>query len=369
MRRVALIGVVALLVVGCAWWLTKGKHTGPVLEAGSAPRPAHSASPDVAEPLDAVVTKSDRTAAPTPPHPAQDEVSAGAPAVTRTTDAADVDVPFASFSGELVIPVAWNAEHPRLAARRKDSPKSFTQARHVEIGPPVRSGQFDTFQWKIFNLTPGAYEILSLDQPCATEAVLDPAGTANVRLEVPAPARVFVRVVDSRTNEPVPARFLMCTPKRADGSLYPMADHAERNKETETYVLRCPPGDAQLTCPYCGLDYGEGRSSVNVLPGDNYFTVRLMKFAGVRLTLLEGESPFQPAQDHFDIREVDGEGHVMVWDGVSESGALIAKVTNPGRYRVKLKAGLAGYLMPVEQIIDLEDGRMTDVVFRLTKKP
>jgi hypothetical protein len=300
---------------------------------------------------------------------APDEPPAVAPAVTRTADTANDAVPFAAFTGELVIPIAWNADRPRLAARRKDSAKSFTQARDVEIGPPVRGGQVDTFQWKIFNLTPGAYEILSLDQPCAIEAVLAPAGTANLRIEVPPPARVFVRVVDSQTNEPVPTRFLVCTPKRVDGSLYPMASHAERNKETETYFVRSPPGDAQLTSPYCGLDYGEGRMSVSVLPGDNYFTLRLTKFAGVRLSMVEGDSPFQPSQEHFEIREVDGDGRAMLWDEISEVGVVIAKVTNPGRYRVKLRAPIAGYLMPAEQIVDLEPGAMTDLVIRLTRKP
>lgn len=275
---------------------------------------------------------------------------------------------FASFTGELVIPVAWNAEHPRLAAVPPGT-KSFVQPRNVKIGPPTRSGDFDIYQWEIFDLLPGRYEILSLDPPHAIQAVLAPEGTANIRIEVPPPSRLYIRVFDAQTNEDVNVRLVVCTPKRADGSLYPMACQAARDAETGAYVVLCPPGDTRLTCPQHNLIYGEAQLSMTISPGDNHATMPLVKLAGVRLSVQDGVSSFQPSTKQFDIREVDGEGYAMVWDGISEPGVMLAKVTHPGRYRVTVQKLPAIYLDATEQTVDLMPGTMTDVVIRLVRKP
>lgn len=183
-------------------------------------------------------------------------------------------------------------------------------------------------------------------------------------------SHVRVSVIDSVTRAPVrvdkvqwlatedPIRYADLVPALAD-------------KTNGTFSFRCDPGVVQILCPPSGEGHDSGYMTATVVAGANNIALLVPRASGLSIRVRDGSHPI-PLD--FDLSV----GFVVNEDGPSGSGhvtssncsaqALRLYVSSPGKYRVQMRNVPLGYDRPNVQIVEVEQGKMTPVVFELAKE-
>lgn len=288
--------------------------------------------------------------------------------VLRLADARPIST--VDVAGVLVVPRAWGVEHVELVAKLFDAPLSDAPlARTMQLAKTGAWGAADEFAWRLDCVQAGRYE-LSIQNPPFGSIVEFPLGSAtDARVEVPPPADVSVRVVDLVTGEPVPLNWLAWRMDLPGGAAR-RSPPIERNPSSGSYEFRCPVGEVVLDAAAAGDAYPGSLTSHTLAAGANPIVLKLARHTLMSITFRDGTRTLEPSLDllrTLDVSARRGGGEVTEW--TFDSDAVRVRVSEPGSYRVRLREALPGYLLPEVRTVDLQPGKTTDVVIRLTKAP
>jgi hypothetical protein len=363
MRRVVLIGVVAL-IVAFVWRLSvrtaerdeTAESTGATALTGT---PSSAALDDAQAPRDARAVVS---AAPL-------EVTTDAePRAQRATPTSEENL--AEMSGVLVIPAAWEQHRPRLRARSIDAADSRqTRAVRIEKAPSVDGS--DVWRWRLAGTPVGRYQLRCMDPLFAIEVDLPVEGRADIRMEIPPPAEVSVLVVDSVSGLPIDADSISWV---ADLSLSSTAwdskpNVVERDPKSQEFVFRCVPGKIELDSVEDHTRFSTARLEAEITAGRNALVVKRVPPGRVCLSLWDGAEPVQGGfkDIEFDLVAIRTScmDRGIKWGMTKTAGVFEAY---PGSYTMRVTEPPVGYALPDEQSVEVVAGQTTDVVIRLTRK-
>jgi hypothetical protein len=162
------------------------------------------------------------------------------------------------------------------------------------------------------------------------------SGRDDVRLEVGAPARVTLQVVEDLSGRLVADAELRWHCQWPEGITFGSFGDTDWNPETQSYLLVAPAGGIDLHLG--GRDYVmQGDGLLQVHPGDNALTLRVTRACGVLLTLVDGATRVSwedEVQVGVQVIEIDGAGqsYFSGW----EDQACYWIVHAPGRYEIRI---------------------------------
>jgi hypothetical protein len=293
---------------------------------------------------------------------------AGARSVARLVIARPPSAVTADLSGVLLMPAAWGSQPGTLSVERLGASSMPSTERSVHLDPAGRRDGLDVYDWRLAKAEVGKYELSLYEPSFAFVVELLPGGTSGVRIEIPPPADVSIRVVDAATNADVVVDDVNWHTKRPEESRGWTDSSAKRNAVTGRYEARCPIGDVEFSVFPIELGYDHVSTTALIRPGGNEVLLALSRANGVRLVLKDGDQDLPLDSDReFVVEPVTGTGRVASWSWGAAGTRL--HVTEPGKYRIRLKDPIAGYLMPKEEVVDIQPGSVKDVLIRLTRKP
>lgn len=281
----------------------------------------------------------------------------------------------ATLAGVVVVPREWEWKKVTLSAQKLNE-KGFARGNMVfaKVEPPTSSTGFDTYAWTMPAQPVGRYALTVVEATYGVAVDLPAGGRGDVRIEVPGPTDVRVRVLDAQSRAALKPRMVRWEGPRASvaggaggGATYDAA--------TERYVFRAPLGDVVISCALLEEGYSMGRKSVTLQPGRNDVDLELERGCGITLTVWDGEKALVlDTGSDVSLEPVDGDGrvdvkqrHVNSWQTGSEQVRMM--VSEPGRYRLSFSKPFPGFVTPEPRVLDLQPGTMTPVDVRLVRKP
>ncbi|HEX5135661.1 MAG TPA: hypothetical protein VFY93_01725 [Planctomycetota bacterium] len=285
----------------------------------------------------------------------------------RTLPAEPESVPLA---GTIEVAPGWTEEDEAPSSCMTPSVSAWSADDSLDIDPPDEKGR-----WSAGDVRPGTYAF-RIDAWTWVQAVdVGPQGARDVRLSVPPPCEVVVRLVDE-TGEPVPSDGEIAWRTRAAGvdeellgSFFAGRDgRTEDPTEPGVYRFRAPQG--VLSVWY--LDEGDsdeperqGDAEVELKPGLNQVEVKVGWIFCFDVVLLDDVMPVPvnaPIAREVEVAALRGGGAEE--EKYTRQNGLRIHVTKPGRYRITFP-DIEGYepIAPVE--VDVVAGTIPKIEIAL----
>jgi hypothetical protein len=258
------------------------------------------------------------------------------------------------FGGTLEVPREWGEVEPRIEIRALRAPRGAARPRVTLSGT----------EWSAGNVAPGSYVIDVQPFGLWQEEEVPLAGNEAVRIEVPPPGDVTVRVIDEETRVAVPVAAIRWV-VLARNEFVPRAwVEVNAGAEPGTFRFLAPQGDIVARIP--AGEYAAETTAIRVGAAGGTCTIKARRCPGIRIALEESGTPV-PAGLDFSVgaAPVDGEGEVVseTHDGMT----VTLRVSRPGRYRLRFGA-FAGYAAIPERTVEAASGTTTDVVVSLAQR-
>lgn len=274
--------------------------------------------------------------------------------LVRTSIAAQEPPPLetASARGRLLVPSAWKARPPRIAAELLGTPlggSNPNQSASVARSDERREG-FDVFEWSFSKLQVGRHE-LSISKPVFSVVIdVPPTGLADHEVAVPPPGELLVRVVDARTDLDVETQPLQWHPRRPEGSTGGSLEVAKRDPRTGLYRIVAPATWIELHV--WDLRYPARSESVDLSPGRVEYTLRMEPAHTLEIVLKDGET-LVPFPEGFDGNpEPAGGGSGRVTLAQFDRFARRFQLTDAGRWTFQAPTP-PGYRTPALATIEV----------------
>tara|TARA_R110002126_G_scaffold82806_7_gene202638 strand:- start:23808 stop:25733 length:1926 start_codon:yes stop_codon:yes gene_type:complete len=276
------------------------------------------------------------------------------------------------LSGSLHVPTEWQVEDFKLGIRPEGHPGPLN-GRNPMLSTKQMTGSADagsTWTFEFPAVPIGAYRVTFYmgqrpNQVVVSRSVeLVPEGT-SLDLSVPPPATVFLTLLDAETGEVADIEYMSW------GCIEPSEMHARsmtsihRTEDSHSFQFRAPQGSIQIHS--VGNGYLNLRDMLLVQSGDNSFEFRMEKECGLKIALMDGETPVPlPVLLDLEAEHLDGDGEVLyVSPGQAEFGTAFSE---PGQYRFDLP-DLDEYEPIPTQTVTLERGKTVRHVIQLVRKP
>lgn len=262
-------------------------------------------------------------------------------------------------SGTLRLPKAWSRDHVRLEIEPTGDLKVWVKDDKKIALDDMTQASTEEYAWDAGLLPAGDYQVLVAPHEVRRRFHVGAQGAADVRIEVPPPAEVRVRIVDALTGLAIPdvKPGWYSTVKGWEGGW----SHAPmRAAANGSFEFEAAPGEIEISAQTEG--YGWMRASREVRPGLNDFVVEARRVCGVVVVLLDGDTelPWDEAWS-VKLKTSDGESAVDFW-----SGAKVA-AKQPGAHALSV-TGVKGYADIEERPVTVAPGEWTRVEIRLERK-
>lgn len=293
-------------------------------------------------------------------------IPAGWSQITLTLESAP-KADMAPLKGILVVPQAWGFDHFHLAIELLDTPLEGNPDKQTfsrDDLEPLADWE-DAFSWDAGLVQAGRYE-LNVDPPEYSISIkVPPEGLTDVRIEVPPPEEVIVRIIDASTGENAAIDRLNWHPKRPEWVSGGGVNSVEKDPQTGCFVFQAPRGEIWVSA--WKEAYSSLHATLTIRPGENIHTLEVKPACGILLTLKDGGTTI-PWNSDWDVTamEVGGEGTTVAWS--YQPPNLFLKLSNPGLYRFTVPQ-IDGYLPLPEQEVLVAPGEKTVHLIRLKRKP
>jgi hypothetical protein len=269
----------------------------------------------------------------------------------------------APLAGTLSIPLSWEYTDPVLQARLMVRAGGMSRAEEAsfDIAATRIPERLGLYAWDAGRITPGRY-LLELRRPRFTWQIdVPPEGNAKVRLQIPRPAHVSVKLLDAESGAGIDPMYVSWSHVRAgelaaDGSWMPIMGAS----------FQAPIGRVTITAR--SQLHEDVSSSVDLTPGQNEVTLRAPRACGL---ILDATVDEQPVDWPFHVNEVtvtriDGSGGID-WYQVRGRQCTIP-LAGAGRYRLDgAESPLYRPIPPHE--LDIVRGEFVRHTLRLERKP
>ncbi len=267
------------------------------------------------------------------------------------------------LAGTLVLPLAWNIDKFALKLATSgtlpygvEEVKTIRQSKMAPSTTEPGAWSFD------FGELPAAdyglhFESTQAPSPLryVHEFSLPANGISSLRVEIPEPADVVVRIVDGTTGQPAVVGAIhwraLSNQKSASGLL-----QAAQSGESEgLFTFRAPVGKIRLGA--FGGEFDSLDEKLTLQPGENSFTYQLNKNCPLEIFLFDGETivPF-PEHSLPTTEHLDGNGEILY--SMLGSRGFKTAMSKPGQYVFKLPTP-AGFQEILPQTISVARGEPT----------
>lgn len=268
-----------------------------------------------------------------------------------------------TLRGQLVLPAAWPRQDVVLTVLPIGELVAVSkQKRRVELAA-MKQLSAETYGFEIDGLRPDVYQaiVTPLEARLRVELV---RGAPPVRIEVPPPADVRVRLLDAATGQRIfPGRVSWRTalPEGVRGYSVRLASLDEANRE---FALRAPFGEVFLRCEAAG--YTSVARTYEAGPNENRWTVNLARSCGVRIRLITAGAavPWDSRKHHATLRQVGGSGRSA--GQRYADGRVDVRVTQPGTYELVLHP-IDGFMEVAERSVRIGQGEWKDITIQLRR--
>lgn len=291
---------------------------------------------------------------------------------------AQEEVPLTKLAGTLVIPEAWNFSTFNMHAKFNGTPPNggsgFLNLKQKDM--KQKSGGTNTWLFDFGDRTTGDYKFLfrgtlpdgSGSQYGTMEYAIKmralPGEASNMRIEIPEPANVNVKLLDALSGESTNIGSIHW------GSLVPPATRASIlntvpcGVESNTFKFRAPVGT--ITLGSFGGDFNSLEEDVQIQAGNNEFTFHLRRNCPLVILFLDGESTV-PVDDFWvpSPKHLDGNGQ-LVFTSMGQTGFTTA-LSEPGRYVFPMPE-FDGFEPTPEQTITVVSGEETTHTVQLVRE-
>jgi len=265
------------------------------------------------------------------------------------------------------LPKEWELESQSLVLNLGRLPSPGRQfvptpmARVTSRDAPGRPG-FNELAWSFESVRVGRYRLFlsSLFQHWTIEV---PTGGCDVEFEIPPPADLSLRLVDSRTKESINPDRVSWGPAPSDAD----PRHLRRilqDRQTGFYSIRVPAIAVRLTV--LDMDYLLADEVVDLSTGITQHTIQLERASVLEVGLRheKEEVRFHEARPASLEPAPGNQGEVLR----SSSGGFPRsfQVSEPGRYILRLPA-CAGYIQPAPQEVEVLAGQRTVHIVELER--
>jgi hypothetical protein len=271
-----------------------------------------------------------------------------------------------ALEGILVLPAEWGVSEFRLSAFLvKPDTGSDRSAGLTSEQMQRESPTSDSWRFSFPAVRPGLVELTVYPMNWSVRVQVGDRGSRDVRIGVPKPARVSLRIVDSESGQDATIDAVQWIVRQS-----------EEAHQNATQWAKCGarPGQFEFTAPSGVLSvssederYGTFLKTLVIEPGPNEVSmIEVARACGFVLRVEDNGSTKWVDELSVHAGCLDGKGE---WTKYSEQ--LDGKrftVTSPGRYRLTID-DLNGYVrVPAREIV-VEPGKFVDVLISLQRKP
>ncbi|MEM1447921.1 MAG: hypothetical protein AAGI22_02355 [Planctomycetota bacterium] len=270
-----------------------------------------------------------------------------------------------ALSGRLVLPREWGLNMFHLNLELLGSALDGGDGR-IRIQPSQfeRVGRSkDTFAFDVGEVLVGQYKATLSELEYSIVFDLGPEGRSDLLIEVPPPAQITVRVIDTTTGRVADLDTLAWNPVRPKEAMGGGLNSAERRADEEDFRLTVPRGPVHIST-HSDM-YGWTGEDVDALDGAE-IVLEVAPVPRAILRLVDGETAVPwPRDDYGKGEAVDGSGRLG--SRGQREGALHFNVTEAGRYRLNIPE-INGFEPhpPVE--LDLVAGELVEHVVELVRR-
>ncbi len=265
-------------------------------------------------------------------------------------------------AGTLVVPPAWRSLNGLQIAPAGATKAWSKDDIHIAFADMHRQAEGE-YRWDAHMLIAGPWQVLVDGCEYRTRFELPPQGDENIRIVVPAPCDVRVRLLDAETGK---ALELAAddTPGWYSHSLEWEGGwtHAEMARLTDG-SFRCQSPAGTITISAHPNGYSWSHQDYEVGSGTNEFVLQIPRACGVEIVLKDGDAVI-PWPDSMSTELLDAsgkEGHIY-WSG----NRTAAK--GPGEFTLKMDA-MEGYEPILSRKVTVNAGEWTRVEIALHRKP
>jgi len=222
-------------------------------------------------------------------------------------------------------------------------------------------------RWSAERVPPGRYTISVAPWTWCQIVDVGPTGNTNVRIAVPPPCEVEVRILASDSDEPLPIQTLTWCMQRPVGGLL----NSEAAIGPGRFRFRAPVGTIELDVwdEACHVESAE----VPLDPGSNRITLRGKRGYLLMLRFEDRASGTAVLVDRAflvrtSIAGVSDPECRFASEGPWNDDAYVFNVTKPGRYRVVFTGEIQGYATPDEIEVDVPKEGMARAVVPLDRR-
>ena len=277
---------------------------------------------------------------------------------------------FATLAGTLVVPPEWELESFQLSTELDGTGDGDSDRTLTRTELTAAEGSDDTWSFEFDRLPTGTYllEFSSGGYPPIVEysvpVELPAGGIGDLRLEIPPPATVAVRLVDASTGALADVMYLHWGALHGEVGYARSLIGCNRKDEAETFEFRAPIGRISLG------SFGSGYTSLNevvqVQPGHNEYRFQLEVECPLLIQFRDGETPVPAVQDWYPKPEhLDGEGVLLYYSHRTEG--FKTGLSEPGRYVFEFPE-FPGFQPIGKQTVTVQRGESTIHVVQLERK-
>lgn len=270
----------------------------------------------------------------------------------------------AQMSGTLVIPPEWRSKRPFLGLQIMGptvvGSYSFLGMQSLEQDL-VRT---DTWNWDAGLLEVGRYEIDLVDPYFSFVVELGPLGNRDVRLEVPSPADVSVRIVDDRDGTPADIEKVYWHPRWSEQRNATMILPANRDTASGAFTFRASQGPVVVS--WRSETFEAGEAEIDATPGRSEHTLRAHRATTVFFDLRDGERVVRPESSVLERAAAVTNGIGKGTWSPSPSGVAL-RFDHGGKYSVTLPETPGFERVPAFDV-DVPEGQASHYPIRLVPR-
>jgi hypothetical protein len=277
------------------------------------------------------------------------------------------------LAGTIEVAAGWTWEDEAAPSCVTPSVSAWSVRDSIDVEGPDEDGR-----WSARDVRPGSYGFRLEAWPWIEAVEVGPEGATDVRLAVPPPCEVELRLVDEATGEPVLWEEAIAWYARAPDvgeeifDCWSAHNHGRpaHPEKPGIYRFRAPRGilhawvwDGTLDEP---LRHGEVEAQLKL--GLNRVELKVGWFYSADVVFRDGAMPV-PLGDDFvgDVQVTSLQGGGAELERYEMRGGLRIHVTKTGRYRVSFP-GIEGY-EPIEPVeVDVAPGTIPRVEIALRRK-
>jgi hypothetical protein len=293
-------------------------------------------------------------------------VAVGATAQAELRSKAEVTAPARlALRGTVVIPEGWRVE-PGAVGVQLDPLRGtdrWTSSRRLHGSELQRGAAAGEYRFAFGDVVAGRYTLVVTPSRHQQLVTVAEGRNENLRIEVPEPVEVVLRIVDSGTKAPRNGVMLHWNPQRPLGVMGGSLATAHAAADSNEIRFLAPVGRIEVMGH--GEDYEIGHRTLTVAPDEHEFELEARPIYGVKVALYEGSTKVPTGFRsgwQLDLRSLDGESAST---GRKGDDTLIVKA--PGTYILRVVAP-DGYAPVPDRQVKLAAGAFPTIEIRVARK-